>query len=175
MEENLLIYAKAIDSGYVSLVDLVAWADQQVLQVDQPPHWLLELCLARTEQEASGALWMERNRQMGTVGHEWPDPARHDDIYLGFLYLRFERGDLTMAELLELAGRYSDAQGCSIACETDQADCTSSDRWCEPLGAGYDRRRRAARTGRVVPTPPHRDTRREPMPATARRITPPRA
>jgi hypothetical protein len=59
--------------------------------------------------------------------------------------------------------------------ETDQADCTSSDRWCEPLGAGYDRRRRAARVGRVVPTPPHRDTRRDPMPATARRITPPRA
>ena len=28
--------------------------------------------------------------------------------------------------------------------ETDQTDCTSSDWWCEPLGAGYDRRRRAA-------------------------------
>jgi DDE superfamily endonuclease len=59
--------------------------------------------------------------------------------------------------------------------ETDQADCTSSDRWCAPLSAGYDRRRRAARAGRVVPTPPDRDTRRDPMPATARRITPPRA
>ena len=30
------------------------------------------------------------------------------------------------------------------AVETDQADSTSSDRWCEPTGAGYDRRRRAA-------------------------------
>ena len=28
--------------------------------------------------------------------------------------------------------------------ETDQADSTSSDRWCEATGAGYDRRRRAA-------------------------------
>jgi transposase len=59
--------------------------------------------------------------------------------------------------------------------EKDRADCTSSDRWCEPLGAGYDRRRCAARAGRVVPTPPDRDTRRDPMPATARRIIPPRA
>jgi transposase len=59
--------------------------------------------------------------------------------------------------------------------EKDQADCPSSDLWCEPLGAGYHRRRHAARTGRVVPTPPHRDTWRGPMPATARRITPPRA
>jgi hypothetical protein len=28
--------------------------------------------------------------------------------------------------------------------EKDQADSTSSDRWCEATGAGYDRRRRAA-------------------------------
>jgi transposase len=28
--------------------------------------------------------------------------------------------------------------------ETDQADSTSSDRWCEATGAGYDRPRRAA-------------------------------
>jgi hypothetical protein len=28
--------------------------------------------------------------------------------------------------------------------ETCQADRTSSDRWCEATGAGYDRRRRAA-------------------------------
>lgn len=28
--------------------------------------------------------------------------------------------------------------------ETDQADSTSSDRWCEPTRAGYHRRHRAA-------------------------------
>ena len=28
--------------------------------------------------------------------------------------------------------------------EKDQADSTSSDRWCEPTGAGYHRRRRVA-------------------------------
>jgi hypothetical protein len=58
--------------------------------------------------------------------------------------------------------------------EKDQADCTSSDRWCDPTGVGYDRRRRAARAGRVVPTTFGRDTRRIPMPAAARPIAPPR-
>jgi hypothetical protein len=28
--------------------------------------------------------------------------------------------------------------------EKDQTDSTSSDRWCEPTGSGYHRRRRAA-------------------------------
>ena len=39
-----------------------------------------------------------------------------------------------------LAGLY----GARWRVETCQADSTSSDRWCEPTGAGYHRRRRAA-------------------------------
>src|SRR3954447_19871437 len=37
--------------------------------------------------------------------------------------------------------------------ETCQADSTSSDMWCESPDAGYDRRHRAAWTGRVVSSP----------------------
>jgi hypothetical protein len=118
VEENLWIYIAALNSGYLSLADFVAWADQQVLQMDTPPDWLLEICLAKTEQEALGAFWTEWSRYVETVGQEWPDPAIHDDLYMGFLRLRFERGDITMAELLELAGRYSDAREYRICCET---------------------------------------------------------
>jgi hypothetical protein len=39
-----------------------------------------------------------------------------------------------------ILGRYA----CRWSVETCQADRTSSDRWCEATGAGYDRRRRAA-------------------------------
>jgi putative transposase len=58
--------------------------------------------------------------------------------------------------------------------EMDQADYTSSDRWCEPTRAGYYQRRRAARTGRVLPTASDRTIRRYSMPTTVRRIAPPR-
>ena len=118
MGEDLWIYASALGGGYVCLADLIAWADQQVLQLDSPPGWLLDLSLAKTKEEASGTLLMEWNRYMETTGTEWPEPTRHDDLYLGFLYMRFERGDLTIAELLKLAGDYSDAHGYSIDCET---------------------------------------------------------
>src|SRR5262249_15300542 len=38
--------------------------------------------------------------------------------------------------------------------EKDQADSTSSARWCEAAGTGYHRHRRAAQTGRLVQTAP---------------------
>jgi hypothetical protein len=59
--------------------------------------------------------------------------------------------------------------------ETCQADSTSSDWWCEVPGTGYDRRRRAAGTGRVVPTALDRNPRRLRMPTAAQRAAPPRA
>jgi hypothetical protein len=57
--------------------------------------------------------------------------------------------------------------------KTCQADRTPSDRWRGTPGAGYDRRRRAAGTGRVVPATPERTTRRDNMLTTPRTIAPP--
>lgn len=118
MEENLWILAAAVSSGYLCVTDVVAWADQQILQIDSPPGWLLDLCLVKNQDEAVGTLLMEWNRYMEMVAHEWPEPEIHGDLLMGFLYLRFERGDLTMAELLRLAGEYADAPGYRIDCET---------------------------------------------------------
>jgi hypothetical protein len=57
------------------------------------------------------------DRRMESIGPIRPGDERYDDLYVGFLYLRFERGDLSMAELLNLAGQYSDCSGCEIPCE----------------------------------------------------------
>lgn len=118
MDENLWILAAAGSSGLLPVTDLVAWADQRILQLDSPPGWLLDLSLAKTQDEAVGTLLMEWNRYIETGGHERPDPELHGDLFMGCLYLRFERGDLTMAELLRLAGQYADAPGYGIDCET---------------------------------------------------------
>jgi len=118
MEENLWILAAAVSSGFLRVSDLVAWADQQVLRLSSPPGWLLDLCLAKTQDEAVGTLNLEWNRHMETGGHGWPAPEIHDDLFMGFLYLRFERGDLALAELLNLAGQHADAPGYRIDCET---------------------------------------------------------
>lgn len=116
-EENLWVLAAALESEYISLSDLVAWAGQQVLRLDSPPSWLLDLCLAGTKEDGRRLLRVAWDRHTGSEGTTRQGCERHDDLYLGFLYLRFEHGDLMMAELLNLAGQYSDGSGCEIDCE----------------------------------------------------------
>jgi hypothetical protein len=117
MEESLWVLAAALDSEFISLSDLVAWADQQAIRLNSPPSWLLDLCVAKTKSDAMSLILVAWDRHMEPVGATRPGYECHDDLFLGFLYLRFERGDLSIAGLLKLAGRYSDGRGCEIPCE----------------------------------------------------------
>jgi hypothetical protein len=117
MEASLWVWAVALESGYISLSDIVAWADRQVLHVSSPPSWIIDLCLARTPEDAQGLLMAAWYRYLESPGPTRPGSEAYDDLYMGFLYLRFQRGDLSMAEMLNLAGRYSDSRGCGIPCE----------------------------------------------------------
>jgi hypothetical protein len=117
MNDLLWFLAVATDSEYLSLSDLVAWVDQQVLRLESPPSWLLDVCIAKTQEEALDPMLLAWNRHIESAGHNGPDDVSRHRLYLGFLYLRYERGDLTMTELLRLAGRYSDGSDCGIDCE----------------------------------------------------------
>jgi hypothetical protein len=119
IESDLWALATAIESGFLPLPDVVAWADRLILELEAPRSWLLDLCLAKSKEQASATVWMEWNlasELAGTIEHA--DPC-WEDVYLGFLYRQHERGSLTMSELLEQAGRFSDAYGSShVDCES---------------------------------------------------------
>jgi hypothetical protein len=117
MEEDLWIYAAALTSGYLSLSDLIAWSELRVLRFQSPPRWLLDLCSSKTQNEALGTLLDVCYRCKEAVRQDCPAHDTHDNLHLGFLFLRFERGDLTLAELLKMSGHYADSSGCDIECE----------------------------------------------------------
>jgi hypothetical protein len=114
MEEDLWIYAAALTSGYLSLSDLIAWSELRVLRSQSPPRWLLDLRSSKTQDEALDTLLDVCDRCKVAVGQEWPAHDTHDDLHLGFLFLRFERGDLKLAELLKMSRQYADSFGCDI-------------------------------------------------------------
>jgi hypothetical protein len=118
MEDDLWVLAAALDSGYVPYTELIDWAQRQVLEIEAPSNWLLDLCVSKSQEDAIGLLLLESDRQADKLGHEQDHRGSHDDLYLGFLYLRFERGDLSLPELLLHAGKYADSSGCDIDCET---------------------------------------------------------
>ena len=117
MTDQLWALAVAMDSEYLSLSDFVAWADREVLRLESPPPWLLDTCIAKTKEEAINPMLLAWERHLGSARHARPDEVSRHRLYLGFLYLRYERGDLPMAELLRTAGRHSDGSDCGIDCE----------------------------------------------------------
>jgi hypothetical protein len=116
-EDAFVVWATALEVGFLALASVKRWADEQILVQDRPPGWLLDLSLASSPKAAAGLLWagwqqrVEAGESTGRL-HERAGP-----LYLGFLFLRHERGDLGMADLLNLAGQRSDVTECGIDCE----------------------------------------------------------
>lgn len=115
----LLAWAAALDSEYMSIADVERWADQHILALDDPPLWLIDLSLTSCRKTALIFLWKGWEQQMEAC-RECVDVFEYDfgKLYLGFLYLRYVRNDLSLAELLKMAGRKSDAMDCGVGCET---------------------------------------------------------
>jgi hypothetical protein len=109
IERDFLVLAEALESGYLPLADLIAWADQHVLDLESPPRWLLDVCVAKTCEEALRPIYQAHDRSKELAGSYDSVDIDRNVLHLGFLYLRHERGDLTLAELLRMAGDHADA------------------------------------------------------------------
>jgi hypothetical protein len=116
-DDTYVACLSAVGAGYLMLSDVVRWADQQILNEDRPPGWLLDLSLASSSQTAVNLLWSGWRQQVEAHGCNGHLHERSGQLYLGFLFLRYERGDLGTADLLHLAGQKSDVQWCGIDCE----------------------------------------------------------
>jgi hypothetical protein len=112
LDESLLIWKVALESGYVRSSVWVDWADEHILALDSPPLWLLEISVVNTVKKASTLLWKHSSQ----IRQETWNRIQYTELYLGLLYLRFERGELKIEELLMLAGKFADRINYKIDC-----------------------------------------------------------
>jgi hypothetical protein len=90
----------------------VDWADDRILALDSPPLWLLEISVVNTVKKASTLLWKHSSQ----IRQETGNRIEYTELYLGLLYLRFERGELKLEELLMLAGKFANRINYKIDC-----------------------------------------------------------
>jgi hypothetical protein len=103
----------AAEAGYAVAKDWAAWADERILESDSPPSWIIDLSLARTNDE----LWTILSPIIEVQVQEGFDQDLIHEAVLGYCWLRFERGDLDLRTCLDRAGRDADAYDTSIECE----------------------------------------------------------
>ena len=83
LDESLLIWKVALESGYILTPAWIDWADNQILELDSPPLWLLEMSLVDTVEKASILLW-KYSRQ---IHQDTWNRIKCTELYLGFSYL----------------------------------------------------------------------------------------
>jgi hypothetical protein len=115
--DGFVVWASALEAGYLSVADVEQWADEQIMAQDRPPGWLLDLSLTSSPETAANRLWSGWKQQVEANGCRSRLHERSGELSLGFLFLRYERGDLGMADLLNMAGQNSDVTKCGIGCE----------------------------------------------------------
>lgn len=104
----------AARSGYAKPGDWQSWADSLIERCDAPDRWLIDVSLAHDlpALERSLASRLQQEQSSAAVDESM------DDAALGYLWLGYERGDISLAECLELSGNLADAGSASIECET---------------------------------------------------------
>jgi hypothetical protein len=110
--EEIQTLIAALESGYLKGRPWMAWSEKALLESSFVQPWLIDLYDAKDTKEALIALY-----------HGWqklgPDssPLDQSSLYLGFLYLRYRAGELTMRELLSLSGEHTDGRNRYPDCE----------------------------------------------------------
>ena len=93
MNSLLPILCACVDTKFVSVSGIVAWAENLVMRIPEPQYWLLELTGSRTAEDALRVLHEKRSH----------DCIVSDDQYgalcVGLWYLRFVRGEITYSDL----------------------------------------------------------------------------
>lgn len=102
----------AARSGFASSEQWKSWADRRIEEADIPDEWLIDVSLAKDLETLTHIITSRFGNE-----EEEASKARTVDTVLGYLWLRYERGDYDLAECLRKAGEYADNWDTSIECE----------------------------------------------------------
>lgn len=103
----------AAESGFARREEWAGWADAWIAHTENQPNWIIDLSLATSLDD----LWRILTPQIDQEVQQGFDRIEISDAVLGYLWLRFERGDIDLRTCLELAGRHADAYDTSVECE----------------------------------------------------------
>jgi hypothetical protein len=102
--------ALAIEAGCLTSRDYIPWADDIIARLDHPPVWICELSTTEHCPEALRVIHAFLRSEPFAQGNVVAED------YLGFLWIQYERRELSWATFLKEAGQYSDAANGAIDC-----------------------------------------------------------
>ena len=102
-----------VESGLVSYRYTMPWADDIIIEQDEPPAWVCELSTARYQGKISGVL----REYIFSEPIKAIDTKTANRYYVGCLFLRYSRGEISWATCLEEIGKFADGTEVGKPCE----------------------------------------------------------
>lgn len=102
-----------VDAGLITYKEVQPWAESVLGTMERPPNWICDLATRTYSPDVSASL----GEYLNSEPFESFDPFEADDDHLASLYLRYERGELSWAVFLDVAGRYADGANGAWECE----------------------------------------------------------
>lgn len=103
----------AASSGFYSRKDWQAWADKLILKNDKVDDWIYSVSLAKDVNELSKALGDKIIEENYYANNESPP----SDAVIGYFYMEYLAGSLSLYELLNKSGTEADSGEASKECE----------------------------------------------------------
>ena len=107
-----LYWLAAARSGFAKPADWKGWADKRIQESDVPDTWLIDLSFASDCESLAAAVASEAHKERQALR----DRAVEDAV-LGYVWLRYERGEISLEACLGDAGRLADNYETEIECE----------------------------------------------------------
>lgn len=102
--ENALTWVAAASAGFALVQDWQAWADLRIEHLAKVPYWLYDLSLAKDSWD----LWAVAKQAMYEIDLQKAGALNFSHEVLGFYFIRYKLGQITLPELLEKAGIVAD-------------------------------------------------------------------
>jgi hypothetical protein len=102
------VWIATLEEGYFTGPACATWAERELLAASPVPSWLVELTYATEAREALPPLHAGARALAASVVEI--GPYEHTSLRLGLMWIRHERGELRLAEVLSRAGALTDAR-----------------------------------------------------------------
>lgn len=100
-----------IEADCITYRHYIPWADKMIERLERPPAWVCDLATTQYKPDALTAV-------AAYVRSFPPDDVSDDgDEFVGYLWIRYERRELSWATFLNESGRYADARNGARPCE----------------------------------------------------------
>ena len=101
----------AARTGRAKASDWKSWADIQIANSNTPDLWLVEMSLANSVIELRKAIDLRMRQEPICESYE-------DNAALGYIWQRYEHGELGLLACLKAAGKEADGSSSVVECES---------------------------------------------------------